>query len=132
MEIKATFPVQFEEGVGHLKFPTNLKRSAATTVCCYNLCLEDVNNNEDQCLYLQCDSSYFRDENFTKQLNILAFFPLSSTIKYHSFNYPPLPLTVTPEIIYFRIVDLKGEVKEISASALIHLDGSCQERVRHI
>ena len=144
MEIKATFPVQFDKGIGYLRFPANLKRSPDTTVGCYNLHVEGVtlgvgDEAEDQQptssfegVCLQCDSSYYRDENFTKQLNTLAIFPLSPTAQHYSFYNPPLPLTVTPEIIYFRIVDLKGEVKEISATALIHIDGTCQERVRHI
>ena len=133
MEIKSTFPVHFDEGIGHLQFPANLKRSTATTICCYNLYIEDENEGKDQCLSLKCDSSYFREEeNFSKQLNTLAVFPFSSKTKYFSFYNPPLPLTVTPETIYFRIVDNDGVVKKISATALIHIDGICRERVRNI
>ena len=134
MEVKSTFSVKFENGVGHLQFPANIKWTNAAAICCYNLYLTgDNENNEEECLSLKCDSSYFREgENFHEQLNTLALFPAFTEKKYFSFQNPPLPLTVAPEIIYFRIVDKEEAVKEISAIALIHIDGTCKEKVRHI
>ena len=131
MEIKATFPVQFEDSIGQLQFPANLKRSTAATVCCYHMYVQSE-TREEECLQLKCDSSYFRDQNFTKKLNTLAIFPLCLLPKAHSFQCPPLPLTVAPESIEFKIVDANEDVKKVTATALIHIVGTCQERVRHI
>ena len=60
MEVKSTFSVKFEKGVGHLQFPANIKQTNAATICCCNLYLTgDNENNEEEWLSLKCDSIFF-------------------------------------------------------------------------
>ena len=70
-----------------------------------------VRGAKNQCLYLTCEASYFRDEAFEKQANVLALFQLKSSNKLYYFKDAPVPLTVTPQKISFRILYNDGKNK---------------------
>ena len=133
MEAKTSFVVKFESGKGEIDYPVVMKHSSANVhICCHNLYIPGVSGARGQCLSLTCEASYFRDEAFERQVNVMALFQLKSTAKLHSFENLTLPLTVTPQKIRFQILDMEGKVKPVAGLGLFHIRGVVRDKQFHI
>ena len=133
METKVSYLVTFKDGVGELDYPFVMKHSAADVdIWCHSLLVPGVPRSKNQCLSMTCEASYYRDEAFEKKPNILAIFQLKSATKLHTFPVAPLPLTVSPQRITFRILDEKEKVKPIQALGLIQIHGYVRDKQIHI
>ena len=128
MDTQNSCTVLFKNGVGELTYPESFKRMGGATICCYNLHLPGIPNGGGECLFLISDASYYRDENFINQPNILAMFQLKKKGHLYYFKYPPMPLTITPQKIRFKIVTMNQEVKNVPAVGMFYLSGSCRDK----
>ena len=130
MNTKATFKVKFEHGLGMIRFPDALKRLSEATIRCCSLYIPGDRKSSNQCFFLVCDSSYFRDPSFEKKLNIMADFPTRATTKFYpAVQNPILPLTINPENIHLKIVDFDDKVQDISAIGVFEIEGKCRDKL---
>ena len=130
MNTKATFKVKFEHGLGMIRFPDALKRLSEATIRCCSLYVPGNRKINNQCLFLVCDSSYFRDPNFEKKLNIMTDFPMRATTKFFPAGQNPvLPLTINPENIHLKIVDFDDNVQDISAIGVFEIECKCRDKL---
>ena len=130
METKTSFKVNFKNGIGEIPFPNVMKRSSDSTISCSSIYIPGVRRGQqNECLFIISDSSYFRKENFDKHFNVLAAFQLKTPSKIYYFQNPPvLPLTTCPQTINVKIVDFDDKVKDITATATFQVVGQCRDK----
>ena len=128
METQASCKVVFQHGIGELTYPESFKRMGDASICCYNMHIPGIPNAGGECLFLVSDASYYRDENFINQPNILAMFQLKKKGHLYFFKYPTMPLTITPQKIRFKIVNMNQEVKDLPAVGMFYIFGSCRDK----
>ena len=129
MDINTTFKIKFQNGKATIRFPDAMKRMTNTTLQCCSLYVQGDRKFNNICLFIVCDSSYFRDENFEKKLNILAEFPVRATSKFYPGRHPTLPLTSLPETLNLKIVNFDDEIQDLSAYATFEVKGKCRDRL---
>ena len=128
MDTTATFKVNFSNGVAEFDFPNAMKHSDCT-IACTNMYVPGVKKAKSECLFVTCESSYFRKSNFNKHHNVLATFQLKTANKLYCFPNPlALPLTISPQIIKLQIVNFEDNFKDLPATAVFEVVGKCRDK----
>ena len=129
METKASFKVNFKNGIAEIPYPNIIKYSSTSTIACTSIFVPGVRKGQNECLFVISDSSYLRKENFEKHFNVLGnFFSKTQTKVFYFQNTPVLPLTTCPQTINMKLVDIDDNVKDISAIATFQVIGPCREK----
>ena len=129
METKASFKVNFKNGIAEIPYPNIMKYSSTSTIACTSIFVPGVRKGQNEYLFVISDSSYFIKENFEKNFNVLGTFFLKTQSKIFYFQNPPvLPLTTCPQTIAMKLVDIDDNVKDISATATFQVIGQCRDK----
>ena len=108
METKASFKVNFKNGIAEIPYPNIMKYSSTSTIACNSIFVPGVRKGQNECLFVISDSSYFRKENFEKHFNVLGTFFLKTQSK----------------MLYF----INDNVKDISTTATFQVIGQCRDK----
>ena len=129
MEVRSSCIVKFIQGRAELAYPDVLKRMEKSTISCLNLHTPGIASLSNQLLFITCEGSYFRDENFDKSENILAMFQMKRKGHLHNFlNYSSFPLSTTPQNLKLKIVNSHKEVKNVSGIGVFHIVGTARDK----
>ena len=85
MDTKATFKVNFLNGTAEIPFPYAMKHSDCT-ISCISIYVPGVRKAKSECLFITCESSYFRKLNFDKHHNVLATFTQKTVNKMYNLK----------------------------------------------
>ena len=128
MDTKATFKVNFSNATAEIAFPNTMKHSDCT-ISCTSLYVPGNRQAKNECLFITCESSYFRKLNFDKHHNVLATFTQKTVNKMYNLPNPLiLPLTISPQTIKLKIVDFDDELKDVSVTATFEVTGKCRDK----